>query len=441
MEYSNGVDFLANGISTLDSNSSTLQQGGKNLKSGAETLGSGLSKYTGGVATLAQGTATLNDNSESLKSGAKSLKDGSFKLSKGVKSYTDGVSSLEKGSGELTDNNEKLIGGAVQLSKGANKLKSNVPTLTTGISDLFTGSTELAKGTEKLANNSSLLTDGSKKLNDGALQISDGAGKLYDGSVTVGKGLGTLNTGVKTLKTGLKEGADTAKETTLSKDSKEMFASPVNAQETQITTVDNNGSAMAAYMMCAGLWVAALAFCILTGVEKDPMRIRKDRKRWVRKVSEVLIFAVGSGALLVGLLVAINGFNPAYLGRTVALSIMTSLAFTCIVYFFNILLGKIGSFLLLVILVIQLGCAGGTYPLDLSPQIYSSLNPLFPFSYAVDGFRRTIATGQDITHIMFVLGAFALVFAILSAITLTIKIKSKKEKEYSMSQLLEEAFD
>ena len=264
---------------------------------------------------------------------------------------------------------------------------------------------------------------------------------MYDGSVTVGKGLGTLNTGVKTLKTGLKEGADTAKETTLSKDSKEMFASPVNAQETQITTVDNNGSAMAAYMMCAGLWVAALAFCILTGVEKDPMRIRKDRKRWVRKVSEVLIFAVGSGALLVGLLVAINGFNPAYLGRTVALSIMTSLAFTCIVYFFNILLGKIGSFLLLVILVIQLGCAGGTYPLDLSPQIYSSLNPLFPFSYAVDGFRRTIATGQDITHIMFVLGAFALVFAILSAITLTIKIKSKKEKEYSMSQLLEEAFD
>ncbi|MGN1131552.1 MAG: YhgE/Pip family protein, partial [Ruminococcus sp.] len=226
-----------------------------------------------------------------------------------------------------------------------------------------------------------------------------------------------------------------------SEESKEMFASPVNAQETQVTTVENNGSAMAAYMMCAGLWVAALAFCILTGVEKDPMRIRKDRKRWVRKVSEVLIFAVGSGALLVGLLVAINGFNPAYLGRTVALSIMTSLAFTCIVYFFNILLGKIGSFLLLVILVIQLGCAGGTYPLDLSPQIYSSLNPFFPFSYAVDGFRRTIATGQDITHIMLVLGAFALVFAILSAITLTIKIKSKKEKEYSMSQLLEEAFD
>ena len=42
---------------------------------------------------------------------------------------------------------------------------------------------------------------------------------------------------------------------------------------------------------------------------------------------------------------------------------------------------------------------------------------------------------------MLVLGAFALVFAILSAIILTIKIKSKKEKEYSISQLLEEAFD
>jgi putative membrane protein len=347
---------------------------------------------------------------------------------------------LFSGVKELNGNSATLNSGAKQLANGADKLNKNVPSLTDGIDKLAEGSDTLAKGTDKLNNNSEKLKDGSAQLVQGAETISDGSTKLYKGSKTMGTGLSTLNDGVEELYTGLSDGAKTAEETTLSDTSKEMFASPVETKETQVTTVDNNGSAMAAYMMCAGLWVAALAFCIVTGAEKDPERIKKKKKLCFRKIAEILLFAIGSGAVLVTLLININGLDPAYLGRTIALAIMTSLAFTCIVYFFNILLGKIGSFVLLVLLVIQLGCAGGTYPLDLSPQGYSSIKPFFPFSYAVDGFRMTIATGQDITNILLVLGAFALVFAILSVVVTVIKVKSKKEKEYSMAELLDEAF-
>ena len=123
-------------------------------------------------------------------------------------------------------------------------------------------------------------------------------------------------------------------------------------------------------------------------------------------------------------------------GRTFALAIMTSVAFTAIAYFFNIILGKVGSFALLVLLVLQLGCAGGTYPLDLSPSIYRTMKPFFPFSYAVDGFRMTIATGQDITGIMLVLAGFAAVFIALSIIVTTVKVKSKNEKEYDDVMLI-----
>ena len=442
------VTALYSGLSsvkdTLDKKlipgATALKIGASQLDGGIDTLKTGLSTYTGGVDTLAKGTKQLNDNSKSLNDGAKSLNDGTKSLKTGVTTYTGGVKTLADGTKKLTDNNKTLNKGATDLSKGANKLKDSVPTLSSGIEQLFNGSTTLANGTKQLMDNNDKLVSGSKELASGATKISDGADKLHDGSKTLGKGLTTVDNGVTTLKKALKKGADTAKDTTISSKQKKMFASPVNANETQVSKVANNGSAMAAYMMCAGLWVAGISFCVVTGAENDPKRIRRKKKLWIRKLLELALFAVGAGAVLVTLLINVNGMDPAYVGRTFALAIMTSVAFTAIAYFFNIILGKVGSFALLVLLVLQLGCAGGTYPLDLSPSIYRTMKPFFPFSYAVDGFRMTIATGQDITGIMLVLAGFAAVFIALSIIVTTVKVKSKNEKKYGLSRLLDEAF-
>lgn len=38
-----------------------------------------------------------------------------------------------------------------------------------------------------------------------------------------------------------------------------MFSAPVDSKETQISTVPDNGHAMAAYIMIVGLWVGARA--------------------------------------------------------------------------------------------------------------------------------------------------------------------------------------
>ncbi len=439
-EYTAGVDTLAQGTNQLHSNSKAITDGSGAVKTGASTLKTGVKDYTEGLDTLAQGLKQLDDNSKTLNSGAGDLKSGAYSLKKGIKEYTGGVGTLEKGVKKLTKNNSKLKQGTNDLASGTKELKNNTPVLSNGVSQLDSGAKKVAEGTKQLNDNSAALVKGSTQLKDGAGQISQGSTLLAKGSDTLGKGLGTLGLGVDKLETSLKRGADKAKDTTISNKQKEMFASPVEADETQITTVDNNGSAMAAYMMCVGLWVGALAFGFVTGAERDPKKIRKNRKYTFRRLGEILIFALGSGAVLVTLLVYCNGLNPAYLLRTYFLAVMTSLAFTSIAYFMFVLLGIMGEFALLLLLVIQLGCAGGTYPLDLSPGIYSALKPLFPFSYAVDGFRMTIATGQDITNIILVLGAFTLVFAVLTAITVIIKVRTKKEKEYTMAELLEQAF-
>ena len=48
----------------------------------------------------------------------------------------------------------------------------------------------------------------------------------------------------------------------------DMFAAPVNTTEKQMTTVENNGHAMAPYMMSVALWVGCIAFSLMYPLTK-----------------------------------------------------------------------------------------------------------------------------------------------------------------------------
>ena len=82
------------------------------------------------------------------------------------------------------------------------------------------------------------------------------------------------------------------------------------------------------------------------------------------------------------------------------------------------LFGNVGKAIAVVIMVFQIAGAGGIYPIQTNPKIFEVLQPLWPFTYAIDGFREGIAgpiwsdTISDIKMlcifgiIFFVLGIF-----------------------------------
>ncbi len=51
---------------------------------------------------------------------------------------------------------------------------------------------------------------------------------------------------------------------------------------------------------------------------------------------------------------------------------------------------------MLVFMVVQLGAAGGTYPLDMAPHFYTVLHKYMPFSYTVHAFRHTLSMDGQI---------------------------------------------
>ena len=132
-----------------------------------------------------------------------------------------------------------------------------------------------------------------------------------------------------------------------------MIAAPVDDDEAKMTEVPNNGHAMAPYMMSVGLWVGALAFCLMYPLTKYNGKLKSGFAWWGSKASVLYPLALLQGILVIFLLHVFDGFTPAQMGKAVAFACLTSVAFTSIMNFFNISLGKVGSFLMLVPVIVM----------------------------------------------------------------------------------------
>lgn len=388
---------------------STLDGGISQVSDGAKSLSSGLTAYTSGVAQVGSGLTQLNDNSAQLNSGATQLSSGASQLASGAKS----------------------------LDSGADELKSGTKTLADGTKTLDDGTKTLTNGFATLTANNSKLTSGANQLADGAVTLNDGAGQLYDGSITLGNGLSDLKDGANTLKTGLEDGQKTIDENKGDDAVYEMISSPVKSNETKISNVENNGHAMAAYMMCVGLWVLCIAFCIMYPLTEHHGEIKSGFSWWLSKAGIAYLVALVAAYAMIGSLQLFLHFEPTELLNTFLVAGITAIAFMSILYFFNVWLGKVGSFLMLIFMVVQLAGSAGTYPIEISGDFVATIHKWLPFSYAVDAFRGTISGNGNILEVTIVLLSIAIIFTLLTIMMFNIRAKMIKNNKKGLYDFIE----
>lgn len=422
---------VASGTSDYTAGVHQLKTNSPQLVSGLQSLNGGTKQLSSGAADLHGGTKKLSDSSPALTEGINTLEEGAVKLDKGVSSLKTGSSALHTGVSQAKD-------GADQVSSGASALSDGTQKLHTGATQLAAGSGTLAAGTKQLTENSSALLNGSQQLTVGAQKIGSGTGLLYSGSYALGSGIKQLSDGSYTLSKQLRKGAKQLSDTNTSDDTINMFAYPVSSQETKTTTVENNGHAMAPYMMSVALWVACIAFCLMYPVMKYTGELKSGLRWWGSKASILYLIAVIQAVVMVGALHFFNGFHPEEMGKTLVVAVLTSATFMSILYFFNAWIGKVGSFSMLIIMVIQLAGSAGTYPVELSGSFVSIIHKWLPFTYSVDAFRSTISGGQSILPDMIVLLALFLIFTGLTIAMFKFRAKRIKAGKRVMNQLLEE---
>lgn len=436
------VTELKRGVAELNENKELVLGGAKTAVNG---MYSGLANVSYALDTqIIPGMSTLDGGISQVSDGAKSL-------SSGLTTYTSGVAQVGSGLTQLNDNSAQLNSGATQLSSGASQLASGAKTLDSGADELKSGTNQLADGTKTLDDgtktltsgfatltaNNSKLTSGANQLADGAVTLNDGAGQLYDGSITLGNGLSDLKDGANTLKTGLEDGQKTIDENKGDDAVYEMISSPVKSNETKISNVENNGHAMAAYMMCVGLWVLCIAFCIMYPLTEHHGEIKSGFSWWLSKAGIAYLVALVAAYAMIGSLQLFLHFEPTELLNTFLVAGITAIAFMSILYFFNVWLGKVGSFLMLIFMVVQLAGSAGTYPIEISGDFVATIHKWLPFSYAVDAFRGTISGNGNILEVTIVLLSIAIIFTLLTIMMFNIRAKMIKNNKKGLYDFIE----
>ena len=385
-------------------NGGTLTDGTKvptGLVSGTQTVQAGLNEVN---AKVNGGKYVTVDNDGNIKQVTVDSKDA---LVAGVQAYTAGVDSLQKGLTQIADNNTTLTSGVNQL----------------------------ATGTSTLVSNNATLMNGANQLSDGSGQISDGASKLAAGSDTLGDGIKSAADGVTTLNDALKSGAEESKIDSTDKTT-DMVATPVETSHKEISKVENNGHAMAPYMMSVGLYVTCLAFALMYPIRHGIKKAENAWKYWASKATVMYTVSTLAAIVMVTALRLINGFEPVNLGLTYLLAILVSAAFMSLVMLLSLTTGFIGDFLLLVFMIVNLGGSAGTYPLDTGPAIYKAIHKFVPYTYSVDGFRKTIS--MTAPSISVEIAVFAGILIVCSLLTVVYFKYKNKEDKHAIPQMFEE---
>lgn len=280
-----------------------------------------------------------------------------------------GVSTLNTGVNTLSPNLVSALNGYTAVSRGSEQLSNGAAALTRGLADVQSGSGRLSSGAKQLAASSGTLMNGSVQLSSGANELS---GKLTKAA----NQLALQPTGDPTV---------------------QHIVSPVAADHHVQGDVPNYGNALSPYVLSLGLFVGALAFCVIYPIRGFYSTPKNARSWWLAKISVLALESVAQALVLDAVMVFGLGLHPAHPAQFVGLSIAASLTFMSIVALLTIALDNVGRFLAMLLLVLQLGSAEGVFPISLSPALFQAINPFVPMTYSIRAFREAISggLGQD----------------------------------------------
>jgi putative membrane protein len=104
------------------------------------------------------------------------------------------------------------------------------------------------------------------------------------------------------------------------------------------------------------------------------------------------------GALqMVGLFALVRyglGLEVANPVAMIGFMVFVSITFAAIVLALNVWLGSVGQFIGLILMVVQLVTAGGTFPWQTLPAPLAFIHQALPMSHAVDGIRQLMYGGS-----------------------------------------------
>lgn len=219
----------------------------------------------------------------------------------------------------------------------------------------------------------------------------------------------------------------------------EFFANPVKLQENKLYHIENYGSAMTPFYTVLSIWVGSLLMSSLltTKVEDEENKYKPYQKYFGRGLLFVIISLFQTLIITLGDMYVL-GTQATSPYRFVLYALLISLLFSSIIYTIVCILGNVGKAVCIVLLVLQLGSSGGTFPIQMTSEFFQALYPKVPFTYSIGLLREAVGgvyipvVERDI-KILFI---YLIVVLIGGAILVSLKARSAKlSRERERSKL------
>ena len=173
----------------------------------------------------------------------------------------------------------------------------------------------------------------------------------------------------------------------------EFLACPVIVNTDKVYGIETYGSAMAPFYSTLALWVGGTILVAIVKVDvkkkKEFHNLKPTHEYFGRGLTFVLIAMIQGLIICLGDLffLQIQCYHPI---KFIFAGVLGSAVMTFLIYSFAYTLGDIGKALAIIMLVVQIGGAGGTFPIDVTPQFFISINPYLPFTFVIEAMRECV---------------------------------------------------
>lgn len=182
-----------------------------------------------------------------------------------------------------------------------------------------------------------------------------------------------------------------------------FVSAPVKMKTKALYPVENYGSAMAPFYSTLSIWVGGIILVAMVKVTASAnlKRALRPLKPYQIYFGRYLLFMVlgliQSGLICLGDLYFL-GIQCEHPFLFLLAGWVSSIVYVNIIYTFTVSFGDGGKAVCVVLLVMQVAGSGGTFPIEVAPEIFRKIYPLLPFTHSMTAMRECIAGFYGYTY-------------------------------------------
>ena len=268
------------------------------------------------------------------------------------------------------------------LGDTSSAVQSLFTSMDNGVEDMEKLAKDAGSGLEKmkttLDTSASLLTATAEKVNQAAEKLDTAA---QDGNVEILKNV--LGSSPEVISS--------------------FVSAPVRMQTKALYPVENYGSAMAPFYSTLSIWVGGIILVAMMKVtaSENLKRALTPLKPHQIYLGRYLLFLVlgliQSGLICLGDLYFL-GIQCEHPFLFLLAGWVSSVVYVNIIYTFTVSFGDVGKAICVVLLVMQVAGSGGTFPIEVAPEIFQNIYPFLPFTHSMTAMRECVAGFYQYTY-------------------------------------------